>query len=356
MADKTAAPSVVGTALKVSAFAVAMALVLAGVMQLLTRPVPGETDGFTAVFSDVSGLRVGDDIRVRGVQVGKVTTIDLNQDRTTSAAQRGPVATVQFTAVRNQAPTEASVASIRYQNLTGTRFVELAERAPKSVADATSTRSRRLPAGSVIGLDRTLGSFDITTVLHGLKPVLSTLAPEDINLLMESALTVVQGDGKGIGTLLQSVDRLATTANSKQRLITGLIQNLGTLAKTLGGNSPGLTSLISEFDQTATLLAGYAPDIRTWSDDSSRALVSINRLLTAVGLTPDQNPRLESLVDGGLTQAGRLLDLAGTVPVVASLLNSPPQPSADCSHGRAILPQSVMLMIAGHEVVVCNAR
>ncbi|HLS77436.1 MAG TPA: MlaD family protein, partial [Nocardia sp.] len=38
----------------------------------LQRGVEGSTRSYTATFTDVSGLRTGDDVRVAGVRVGRV--------------------------------------------------------------------------------------------------------------------------------------------------------------------------------------------------------------------------------------------------------------------------------------------
>lgn len=350
-----ARPSTPKTVLKVGAFAAVMLLLLWGVLQLLTRPVAGDGDSYTALFSNVSGLRVGDDVRLRGVPVGKVRAIGLRQDSRGGAGddRSAAVAEVRFSALRTSPPTERSAVAIRYQNLTGTRFVDITER-EGTTRDPRGTSP--LPAGTTIGVDRTTPSFDITTIFHGLRPVLKTLQPDEVNLLMQSALTVIQGDGQGIGTLLQSIDQLSTTVNSKQSLLTGLIANLGTLAGTLGGNSAGLASLLRETDQTAGILAGFASDVRTWSDESSQVLVHINQLLSSVGLTKDGNPGIISLADGALTTAGQLLDIASMIPAISAQLSKPGATPRECSRGRAVLPPLTSLFVAGQEVVVCNAR
>ncbi|MCS3779429.1 MCE family protein [Tsukamurella ocularis] len=343
------------TAFKVGAFAMVMLLLLWGVLQLLTRPVTGAADSYTALFSNVSGLRVGDDVRLRGVPVGKVQAIAVRQDgRDAAGDPSAPVAEVRFSALRTSPPTDRSAIAIRYQNLTGTRFVDITEQGGSANGGA-STKASPLVAGATIGVDRTTASFDITTIFHGLRPVLKTLQPDEVNLLMQSALTVIQGDGKGIGTLLQSIDQLSTTINSKQSLLTGLIANLGTLAGTLGGNSAGLASLLRETDQTAGILAGFASDVRTWSDESSQVLVHINQLLSSVGLTKDGNPGIVSLADGALTTAGQLLDIASMIPAISAQLGEPAVTPRGCSRGRAALPPLTSLFVAGQEVIVCNA-
>jgi len=44
----------------------------------LRRDVAGKTASYSAVFTDVYGLREGDDVRMAGVRVGRVEKIDID--------------------------------------------------------------------------------------------------------------------------------------------------------------------------------------------------------------------------------------------------------------------------------------
>lgn len=46
----------------------------------LRRDVPGTTVPYAAMFTDVFGLREGDDVRMAGVRVGRVEKIELHGD------------------------------------------------------------------------------------------------------------------------------------------------------------------------------------------------------------------------------------------------------------------------------------
>src|SRR5215469_7780773 len=96
------------------------------------------TSGYQAVFSDVTGLIVGDDVDIAGVRVGDVTSISVyHRDE----------ALVGF-AVQSGRTLPASVtATIRYLNLVGQRYINLAQGAgpPGSV----------LPPGATIPLAQT---------------------------------------------------------------------------------------------------------------------------------------------------------------------------------------------------------
>ena len=79
----------------------------------------------------MSGLYAGDDVRISGVQVGKVESIRLD----------GRIAKVDFTAQEDHPVFANTVAAVRYQTLVGQRYVELVQPAKPD---------QRLPAGGNI--------------------------------------------------------------------------------------------------------------------------------------------------------------------------------------------------------------
>lgn len=69
-----------------AALAVVVFIILANVM---LQPVHSETRSYTADFTDVSGLHLDADVRVRGVRVGKVNSIALERRSGQSLAAVG---------------------------------------------------------------------------------------------------------------------------------------------------------------------------------------------------------------------------------------------------------------------------
>ena len=56
-----------------SIFAVVSLLVTWVIWSTLQRSVDGDTKSYSATFSDVLGLKPGDDVRISGVRVGRAT-------------------------------------------------------------------------------------------------------------------------------------------------------------------------------------------------------------------------------------------------------------------------------------------
>lgn len=145
------------------------------VVVTLQRGVQGSTNAYSAVFSDVSGLRVGDDVRMAGVRVGRVDSIRLDNT----------VARVSFSIDATQQVFANTEASITYQNIIGQRYLGL------SLGENPDTAI--LEAGSEIPLEWTEPSFDISVLLNGFEPLFSVLDPEQVDNITASVIAAFKG-------------------------------------------------------------------------------------------------------------------------------------------------------------------
>ena len=100
--------------------------------------------GYHAVFTNISGLKSGNFVRIAGVEVGKVGDLTLHRDGTV---------TVGFAVDKGVRLTEGTKAVVRYENLIGDRYLAL-EDGPGP--------PRRLPPGATIPLARTSPAWTST--------------------------------------------------------------------------------------------------------------------------------------------------------------------------------------------------
>ena len=111
---------------------------------------------YSAVFSNVSGLKGGNFVRIAGVEVGKVRNMTLHKDGTV---------TVEFAIDRNLSLTQGTKAAVRYENLIGDRYLSLEEGAGSV---------HKLQPGQTIPLERTSPALDIDALLGGFRPLFRT--------------------------------------------------------------------------------------------------------------------------------------------------------------------------------------
>ena len=142
----------------------------------LRRDVAGKTASYSAVFTDVYGLREGDDVRMAGVRVGRVEKIDLE----------GKLAKVSFVVQQEQHLFGNTVASVTYQNIVGQRYLGLSlgkGRQPgAAVARAASSRrnARNRPSTS-------------PRCSTAIEPLFSLLNPHDADNLTKGVIAVTAG-------------------------------------------------------------------------------------------------------------------------------------------------------------------
>ena len=181
---------------------------------------------YKAVFSDATGVVKGDDVRVAGVKVGNVEDIEIT-DRTR--------ALVTFKVNSDQPVTDSTLATIRYRNLVGQRYISLTQ----GVGGPA-----RLQEGETIPLSRTRPALDLTALFNGFKPLFQALSPADINKLSYEIVTVFQGEGGTMESLLSHTASVTSTLASRDQVIGSLITNLNEVMVTLGNRDKQLSDLL----------------------------------------------------------------------------------------------------------------
>ncbi|WP_326836761.1 MCE family protein [Amycolatopsis rhabdoformis] len=210
---------------------------------------------YRAVFSDVTALNAGDDVRINGVRVGSVSEIGITGRK---------LALVEFTVdSRRKLPVDVR-AEIKYRNLVGQRYVALerdsAAPGPALAADAT------------IPLAHTTSALNLTVLFNGFKPLFQALSPDDVNSLSYELIQVLQGEGGTITSLLQHTASLATTIAGKDEVIGRVIDNLNSVLDTVTSHGDQLSGLVTTVQQ---LVSGLAAD-RKPIGDSVSALADVS--------------------------------------------------------------------------------
>ncbi|MER7521285.1 MCE family protein [Streptomyces sp. NPDC126499] len=241
---------------------------------------PHET--YSAVFSDVTSLEEGDDIRVAGVRVGEVEEIRI-KDRN--------LAEVTFTVSRDRPLLTSTRAVIRYRSLVGQRYIALTEGAGSG---------RPLPPGGRIPLSRTEPALDLNALLGGFKPLFAALSPEDVNRLATEIVRTLQGEGGTVRSLLAHTASLTTTLAERDKLIGSVITHLNTVLTTVDRRSTRFSDLIAQLQR---LISGLSADRKPIGE----SLAGINGLTRATaGLLEDARPPLK-------TDIAELAELTGTL-------------------------------------------
>lgn len=189
----------------------------------------GGSKEYKAEFVDATGVVKGDDIRIAGVKVGTVKSVEI-VDRTR--------ALVTFSVQDETRLSKATHASIRYRNLVGQRYISLDDQVGDTAA---------LEDGDTIPVSQTSPALDLTVLFNGFKPLFQALSPEDINKLSYEIVQVFQGEGGTLEGLLAHTASVTSTLASRDELIGSLIDNLNEVLDHVGDRDQQLTQLIRTF-------------------------------------------------------------------------------------------------------------
>jgi phospholipid/cholesterol/gamma-HCH transport system substrate-binding protein len=314
-------------------------LLLIVIGNVITQPVAVSTRTLVADFTDVSGVHEGADVRVRGVRVGKVETLKLKR------AEGRSLAEVRFTIDKRYSIVPTSRLAIKFQALTGLRYVDVTGAAE---GDGVTNQVTTVPT------TMTQPSFDITVLFNGLQPVLTALKPDEINTFTENVSTFLAGDGDGLGPMLNSIRNLTALVSNREQVISTIVGNISTLARGVRGRSDDLIQILQlvkePIDAGMTVLDEFRKSSRYGPD----FLDQVIRLLDAAGIKPGID--IGTALDTAITNVYDFLDFGKRIPVIWENIQPPPVESGPvpCSKGRAELPLPVDVLLNGRKVVLCH--
>jgi phospholipid/cholesterol/gamma-HCH transport system substrate-binding protein len=252
---------------------------------------------YSAVFSNVSGLKGGNFVRIAGVEVGKVRNMTLHKDGTV---------TVEFAINQNLSLTQGTKAAVRYENLIGDRYLSLEDGAGSV---------RKLQPGQTIPLERTSPALDIDALLGGFRPLFRALDPDQVNALSGELLRVFQSQGGTISSVLSQTSALTSTLAGRDQLIGEVIKNLNTVLATFAARDDQFSEGLDKLSQLAEGLSDRRNDIATATAHINATAGTVADLLT------DARPPIKEAVNQADRVSGQIMadheyvdDLLKTLP------------------------------------------
>lgn len=306
----------------------------------LVNPVDVQTRTYVAEYTDASGLHQDGDVRVRGVRVGKVESVDLARVDGQNVAQ------VKFTLDRKYGVVRDTRLAIKFQALTGVRYVDVTNPAENYV-DANLVKQ--------IPTSMTQPSFDVTALFNGLQPVLATLSPEEINTFTANAASFLTGDGSGLAPLLQSIRRLTEFVSDRQQVVATLMNNLSEIANGIGGASERFIHIIDLVNRPVDKVNSVLDEFRKDLLYSKDFFDPVTRLLHNAGFRNGNN--VDDALDRASSNLDNFFDAFKLVPVINENIPPPGNDGTEvqpCSRGNFQLPETMDVLLNGQRVVLCN--
>ncbi|WP_099023843.1 MCE family protein [Mycolicibacterium palauense] len=250
-----------GAARRLAVFLTVCALGTFALLAIFAEFRFGGGRSYAAEFTNVSGLKNGDMVRIAGVEVGQVEAISFNADATVR---------VSFTTDDSVTLTGGSRAVIRYDNVIGGRYLALEEGAGGAGP---------LRPGATIPVTRTQPALDLDSVIGGFKPLFRALDPEQVNQLSGQLIAALEGQGPTIAGFLSQAAAVTTTLADRDRLIGEVVDNLNVVLGSLGGQSDRLDKAVVSLSELVAGLAARKTDITNAVAYTDAAAASVADLL-----------------------------------------------------------------------------
>jgi phospholipid/cholesterol/gamma-HCH transport system substrate-binding protein len=252
---------ITGTAIKLGALSLVLLMFTSLIIVVFGQLRFDRTTGYSAIFKNASGLRAGQFVRASGVEVGKVSKVEL--------INGGNEVEVNFDVDRSLQLFQGTTASIRYLNLIGDRYLEL-----KRGDDNT-----KLPSGGTIPDTRTEPALDLDALIGGFRPLFRALDPDKVNTIATSIITIFQGQGGTINDILDQTASLTAALADRDQAIGEVVKNLNTVLDTTVKHQQQFDETIKNFETLVTGLKNRADPIASSVADISNAAGSVADLL-----------------------------------------------------------------------------
>lgn len=266
-------------------------LVWAGVATLLVQPGGGQVVNFE--FRDAGGLASRNDVTMRGVPVGEVSSVTLKRDG---------LANVRVTLQPGSKVTKGSTAEISRRSPIG-----------DLVLDITPGDGPAVASGATIGPRYTVAPPDPERTIQDLATVLRAVPPADLGSLIRTLAVAVSGRAQDLQTLEVEGANLPEKLLAVRTQLENLIDTSPSVLDVLANNSRALADDITQTKDLARILDREKKNLVDLSTNGADLATVANDIISS------QKPNLACLlrdfavVNSTLAQPNNLANLDSTL-------------------------------------------
>jgi len=254
----------------------------------------------TAVFDETGGIRERDDVRLAGVKVGSVTSIEPN-------FQRGYVL-ITFRVDEGVELGPKTRADVQMSNLLGGRYLKLTGPVQKPYLEDLPEEERRIPK------ERTSTPYTVVDAANKTTNDLGTLDMEALTKVLDETEKLTLPSQKNLNKLLTNISTLNAALNEKSPQFQQLVSDANQLTGTLARKNEDLTRLI---EASRTLLGALSKH----RDELAGALNRNSRTVSALANVVDKRSKeLDALLANLHTITQRLEPQVGNLNTTLALM------------------------------------
>jgi phospholipid/cholesterol/gamma-HCH transport system substrate-binding protein len=243
-------------------------VVVMGLLVLAISVIPFGKNSYSAMVQHSAGLRVGEEVQIAGVGVGKVRGISLD----------GHHVKVDFTVKKSVRLGSRTTAAIKVATLLGTHYLEVKPAGQGS-----------LPHDS-IPLAQTSVPYNLQDVIEGSTQALNQLDGAKINQSMQVLADTLRGTPEEARQAIDGVSRLSDIAAKRSDQMRELLASTSKVTGDLAANSAQIIDLMKQ----STLVLNELTSRRRVIDEM---LVDSRKLATEIsGVLKDNDAELDPLM------------------------------------------------------------
>ena len=221
------------------------------------------TYALTATFSRAVGLYEGSPVLTMGLEVGRVTSIDITND--------GIVVTM---AINNDISLRRDVqATIVPKSVIGERNVVL--------GPTWRQGDERLEPGSHIPVERTALPVEPDDALAALTDLVQAIDPDKLERLVSEAANAFDGAGPDINMALSESGDLLALLAAQDDTIAAIASHLASVTGELSAREADIARLLGGFSQVTDTLVAHRSDIRDFLAGMARLMQEGESLVSA---------------------------------------------------------------------------
>jgi len=186
-------------------------------------PFIGGGRTYHADFADGGGLKSGDDVRIAGVKVGKVSSVAL----------QGAMVRVGFTINTSATIGDESRADIKIKTLLGQKFIAL-----------TPAGAGKLHGD--IPMSRTTTPLDVTEAFIGLGERAGAIDTKQLATAFDTLAATFKDTPPYVHESLRGLERLSTSIASRDNQLKALLADANTVTNTLAQRNAEIAKLIND--------------------------------------------------------------------------------------------------------------
>jgi phospholipid/cholesterol/gamma-HCH transport system substrate-binding protein len=271
-----------------------------------------DTYEMEATFTDAAGLRTGDEVKVAGVKVGRVTGIHADREN--------GLVDVTWVIDRGVDIGEDAGADIALETLLGAKYIRITDPIAGDRLMADLPREERTIPHEECDADgvctaRTTTPVDVFDLTRDATERIEETDNDKLNQLIDQLTRITDGKRGTVTDLIEGIDQVATAINEREGELADLLDSADELAGNLATKDQTLVQLIDSSRSILDFLSQRRAELAAALGEGSDAVRSLSVLIDTNranldAVLDDLHPTLAT-VEANLPEVNRALAVLG---------------------------------------------